>query len=163
MVRVQRERPDFVAGLLERVRADGPLRAAQLDEARPHPPGSMWNWHAGKAALEYLFGIGRITAQRILAREAGVAAAHVDVRAGRPARQRLAIGRSQRELHDALLGRRRRVLSELVVAEGELEPIEELVHVGVGHCRSVLHHGVDEGIEVRGRDGVARVGGGLDT
>ncbi|MEU2348585.1 crosslink repair DNA glycosylase YcaQ family protein [Modestobacter sp. NPDC049651] len=63
MTRVQRERPEFVASLLERVRRDGPLRASQLDEERPNLPGSMWNWHAGKAALEYLFFTGALTAR----------------------------------------------------------------------------------------------------
>ncbi|MGY1858412.1 winged helix-turn-helix domain-containing protein [Modestobacter sp. SYSU DS0290] len=63
MTRVQRERPEYVAGLLDRVRQDGPLRASQLQEARPNRPGSMWNWHAGKAALEYLFFTGALTAR----------------------------------------------------------------------------------------------------
>ena len=62
MTRVQRERPEYVASLLERVRAEGPLRAGQLQEQRPNRPGSMWNWHAGKAALEYLFFTGALTA-----------------------------------------------------------------------------------------------------
>ncbi|OMQ08613.1 cytoplasmic protein, partial [Modestobacter sp. VKM Ac-2676] len=68
MTRVQRERPEYVAALLERVRSEGPLRASQLQEARPNRPGSMWNWHAGKAALEYLFFTGALTAR---ARTAG--------------------------------------------------------------------------------------------
>ena len=63
MTRVQRERPDFVAALLERIRDEGPLKASQLQEVRPNRPGSMWNWHAGKAALEYLFFTGRLTAR----------------------------------------------------------------------------------------------------
>ncbi|MGY2082129.1 winged helix-turn-helix domain-containing protein [Blastococcus sp. SYSU DS0539] len=62
MTRVQRERPEYVAALLERVRTDGPLKASQLQEERPNRPGSMWNWHAGKAALEYLFFTGALTA-----------------------------------------------------------------------------------------------------
>lgn len=61
MTRVQRERPELVAALLERIRTDGPLRAGELEEARPNRPGSMWNWHAGKAALEYLFFTGVLT------------------------------------------------------------------------------------------------------
>ncbi|WP_104526337.1 winged helix-turn-helix domain-containing protein [Blastococcus atacamensis] len=64
MTRVQRERPEYVAALLERVRQDGPLRAGELQEERPNRPGSMWNWHAGKAALEYLFFTGELTASR---------------------------------------------------------------------------------------------------
>jgi uncharacterized protein YcaQ len=63
MTRVQRERPEYVAALLERVRADGPIRASQLQEARPNRAGSMWNWHTGKAALEYLFFTGALTAR----------------------------------------------------------------------------------------------------
>ena len=61
MTRVQRERPAYVAALLERVRTDGPIRASELQEERPNRPGSMWNWHAGKAALEYLFFPGALT------------------------------------------------------------------------------------------------------
>jgi uncharacterized protein YcaQ len=68
MTRVQRERPEYVAALLERIRVDGPLKASQLAEARPNRPGSMWNWHEGKAALEYLFFTGALTAR---ARTAG--------------------------------------------------------------------------------------------
>ncbi|MGY1847817.1 winged helix-turn-helix domain-containing protein [Blastococcus sp. SYSU DS1021] len=64
MTRVHRERPEYVAALLERVRRDGPLRAGELQEERPNRPGSMWNWHAGKAALEYLFFTGALTAAR---------------------------------------------------------------------------------------------------
>jgi uncharacterized protein YcaQ len=64
MTRVQRERPEYVAALLERVRSEGPLRAGELQEERPNRPGSMWNWHAGKAALEYLFFTGQLTASR---------------------------------------------------------------------------------------------------
>ncbi|MCF6733572.1 winged helix-turn-helix domain-containing protein [Blastococcus sp. KM273129] len=62
MTRVHRERPEYVASLLDRVRRDGPLRAGELQEQRPNRPGSMWNWHAGKAALEYLFFTGELTA-----------------------------------------------------------------------------------------------------
>ncbi|WP_164700314.1 winged helix-turn-helix domain-containing protein [Modestobacter sp. KNN46-3] len=63
MTRVQQERPEYVASLLARVRTDGPIRASQLQEERPNRPGSMWNWHAGKAALEYLFFTGALTAR----------------------------------------------------------------------------------------------------
>ena len=61
MVRIQRERPGYVSEVLERVRESGPLRASDLAEPRPDRPGSMWNWHAGKVALEWLFYTGVVT------------------------------------------------------------------------------------------------------
>ena len=63
MVRLQRERPGYVAEVLERVRADGPLKASELLEPKPNRSGSMWNWHAGKVALEWLFFTGALTAR----------------------------------------------------------------------------------------------------
>jgi uncharacterized protein YcaQ len=63
MVRLQRERPGYVQEVLDRVREGGPLRASQLLEPRPDRPGSMWNWHAGKVALEWLFFTGALTAR----------------------------------------------------------------------------------------------------
>ena len=62
MVRLQQERPGFVAEVLERVRDTGPLKASDLAGPRPDRPGSMWNWHDGKVALEWLFFTGEITA-----------------------------------------------------------------------------------------------------
>jgi uncharacterized protein YcaQ len=62
MVRIQHERPDFVAEVLERVRTTGPLKASDLAGPRPDRPGAMWNWHDGKVALEWLFFTGEITA-----------------------------------------------------------------------------------------------------
>ena len=62
MVRLQRERPGFVADVLRRVAATGPLKASDLAGPRPDRPGSMWNWHDGKVALEWLFFTGEITA-----------------------------------------------------------------------------------------------------
>jgi uncharacterized protein YcaQ len=63
MVRLQRERPGYVAEVLARVREGGPLKASQMLEPRPDRPGTMWNWHAGKVALEYLFFTGVLTAR----------------------------------------------------------------------------------------------------
>ncbi|SFT65095.1 hypothetical protein SAMN05660657_02129 [Geodermatophilus amargosae] len=63
MVRIQRERPGYVAEVLDRVREAGPIRASELGETRPDRPGSMWNWHAGKVALEWLFYTGVLTAR----------------------------------------------------------------------------------------------------
>ena len=68
MVRLQRDRPGYVREVFDRVREDGPLKASQLIEPRPDRPGSMWNWHAGKVALEWLFFTGALTAR---ARTAG--------------------------------------------------------------------------------------------
>jgi uncharacterized protein YcaQ len=63
MVQLQRERPGYVSDVLDRVRDGGPLKASQLLEPRPDRPGSMWNWHAGKVALEWLFFTGALTAR----------------------------------------------------------------------------------------------------
>jgi uncharacterized protein YcaQ len=63
MTTIARDRPGYVAELLDRIRQEGPLKASQLAETRPNRPGSMWNWHAGKAALEYLFFTGALTAR----------------------------------------------------------------------------------------------------
>jgi uncharacterized protein YcaQ len=63
MVRIQRERSHYVAEVLDRVRTEGPLKASDLAEPRPDRPGSMWNWHAGKVALEWLFYSGALTAR----------------------------------------------------------------------------------------------------
>ena len=64
MVRIQRERPQFVAEVLDRVREQGPLKASDLLEERPRRPGTMWNWHAGKVALEWLFYTGVLTTRQ---------------------------------------------------------------------------------------------------
>jgi len=44
-------------GLLERVRQNGPLRSRDL-ERESSGPQEMWQWHDGKAALEYLWRTG---------------------------------------------------------------------------------------------------------
>lgn len=59
-LRVMRERPEFVAAVLDRVRTDGPLGAAALREG-PRRAGSWWSWDDAKAALEYLFWSGQVT------------------------------------------------------------------------------------------------------
>ncbi|HZE03834.1 MAG TPA: crosslink repair DNA glycosylase YcaQ family protein, partial [Solirubrobacteraceae bacterium] len=63
--RVVREQPQLVADTLALVREQGPIRASDTGIPRPDPrPGHMWNWHAGKVALEYLFYTGRVAAAR---------------------------------------------------------------------------------------------------
>ena len=58
--RLARERPGFVDQVRRLVAAQGPVGAGATGEARPDIPGSMWNWHDGKIALEYLFGVGEV-------------------------------------------------------------------------------------------------------
>jgi uncharacterized protein YcaQ len=62
--RVLRENPHLVDELVGRMAADGPMRAGETGFARPNNPGSMWNWHDGKVALEHLFYSGRVMASR---------------------------------------------------------------------------------------------------
>jgi uncharacterized protein YcaQ len=63
MVRLQRERPGYVAEVLDRVRAQGPTRAGELLDGPRERSGTMWNWHPGKVALEWLFFTGALTAR----------------------------------------------------------------------------------------------------
>jgi len=64
MVRLQEERPGFVEEVLRRVHDEGPLTAAVLRPDSPRNPGTMWNWHEGKVALEWLFFTGVVCAVR---------------------------------------------------------------------------------------------------
>ena len=52
--RLAREKPGFVEAVRERVRTDGPIAAADLEQ-RVGKKGSWWNWDDGKIVLEYLF------------------------------------------------------------------------------------------------------------
>jgi uncharacterized protein YcaQ len=58
--RVTRERPGYLDGIRELVRREGPIGAGATGEERPNIPGSMWNWHDGKLALEFLFAVGEV-------------------------------------------------------------------------------------------------------
>ena len=65
VARVARDEPALVKRVLELVREEGPIRAAAVGSPkRERKPGEMWNWHAGKVALEYLFFSGQVTAAR---------------------------------------------------------------------------------------------------
>ena len=59
LVRLARERPSYVAQVLEEVRERGPLTTGELSD-----PGSRsaawWGWNQGKMALEYLFWSGQV-------------------------------------------------------------------------------------------------------
>jgi uncharacterized protein YcaQ len=58
-----KSKPQFVQEVRDRVYNDGPLVAGDV-KTRTDPKGSWWDWDDGKAALEYLFWTGEITAQR---------------------------------------------------------------------------------------------------
>ncbi len=57
---VQRDLPDYVAAVLEEVRARGPIAASELTDGGAKS-GPWWGWSKGKAALERLFWAGEIT------------------------------------------------------------------------------------------------------
>jgi uncharacterized protein YcaQ len=60
--RVERQR-DYIEQVYQRVVDEGPLVAGDLD-ARVGPKGTWWDHDDGKAALEALFYLGRISARR---------------------------------------------------------------------------------------------------
>jgi len=57
------ENDRLVAGVLDRVRSEGPLVASDL-EMRERPKGTWWDWDDGKLALEHLFRTGEVAARR---------------------------------------------------------------------------------------------------
>jgi uncharacterized protein YcaQ len=61
--RLGKERPEFVAEVLARVRDSGPVTAADLEQ-RVGKKGSWWSWDDGKIALEHLFHLGEVVAVR---------------------------------------------------------------------------------------------------
>jgi uncharacterized protein len=65
MRRIQRERPELVAEVLEEVRANGPVAASEvLEHERPKRTGPWWDWSDVKRAMEWLFWSGQITSAR---------------------------------------------------------------------------------------------------
>src|SRR5215208_244161 len=65
MRRIERERPDLVARVLEEVRERGPVAARDLLlEERPRRAGPWWDWSDVKRAFEWLFWSGRLTSAR---------------------------------------------------------------------------------------------------
>ena len=65
MRRIQRERPELVAQVLEEVRARGPVAASEvLEHERPERTGPWWDWSDVKRAFEWLFWSGQITSAR---------------------------------------------------------------------------------------------------
>jgi uncharacterized protein YcaQ len=65
MRRVQRDRPELVARILEEVRDRGPIAASEVvEEDRPARTGPWWDWSDVKRAFEWLFWSGQITSAR---------------------------------------------------------------------------------------------------
>jgi uncharacterized protein YcaQ len=63
--RIQRDRPELVARVLEEVRARGPVAASDvLAEERPRRTGPWWDWSDVKRAFEWLFWSGQVTSAR---------------------------------------------------------------------------------------------------
>jgi len=60
---LQKTKPHFVRNVLKKVRDEGPLVAGDV-KTHTGPKGSWWDWDEGKAALEYLFWTGQLTATR---------------------------------------------------------------------------------------------------
>jgi uncharacterized protein len=55
---------DELERVLDLVRAQGPIMARDLAEARARPAGGWWDWHLGKTALEFLWRTGRLAIAR---------------------------------------------------------------------------------------------------
>jgi hypothetical protein len=65
MRRVAEEQPELVRWVLDEVRANGPLTAAEIEHDAPRETGRWgWNWSVVKRALEWLFWCGEVTAAR---------------------------------------------------------------------------------------------------
>ena len=65
MRRIQRERPELVAAVLDEVRERGPVAAGDLSvEERPKRKGPWWDWSDVKRAIEFLFWSGQVTSAR---------------------------------------------------------------------------------------------------
>jgi uncharacterized protein YcaQ len=68
MRRVQEERPELVARVLEHVRERGPISASEIaaeEEADvPRRTGPWWDWSEVKRAIEFLFWSGQVTSAR---------------------------------------------------------------------------------------------------
>ncbi|MEV0608881.1 crosslink repair DNA glycosylase YcaQ family protein [Polymorphospora rubra] len=63
MRRIAAEQPDLVRWVLDEVRANGPLTAADIEHDTPKAKDNWgWNWSAVKKALEFLFWAGEVTA-----------------------------------------------------------------------------------------------------
>jgi uncharacterized protein len=63
LVKLAHEKPEVVADALRQVTKEGPIRAGAIGGSRrKEKTGALWNFQEGKAALEYLFYGGLVTA-----------------------------------------------------------------------------------------------------
>jgi uncharacterized protein YcaQ len=65
VARLLRERPEYLAAVLDDVKARGPLRAGDLRDGGPRHREPWWSWDDAKVALELLFYTGDVTATRL--------------------------------------------------------------------------------------------------
>jgi uncharacterized protein YcaQ len=63
LIRLARERPDYVEAVSDEVAERGVISAGELDDPGDKS-GPWWGWRHGKQALEYLFWCGRLSARR---------------------------------------------------------------------------------------------------
>jgi uncharacterized protein YcaQ len=59
--RLARERPDFIAAVMNEIAERGPIGAGELSGGGKST-GNWWGWSDGKRAVEYLFWTGQLTA-----------------------------------------------------------------------------------------------------
>jgi uncharacterized protein len=65
MVRLAREKPEFVKWVLDEVRDKGPLTAGEIEGDMPRRTGHWgWNWSDAKIAIEWLFHRGEVSVTR---------------------------------------------------------------------------------------------------
>ena len=64
MRRIQRDRPELVARVLEQVAERGPVAASELAESEPRRSGPWWDWSDAKRAVEWLFWSGQVSTAR---------------------------------------------------------------------------------------------------
>jgi uncharacterized protein YcaQ len=63
LIRLAKERPDYVEAVYDEVAERGLIAASDLDDPGAKS-GPWWGWRHGKQALEYLFWSGRLSARR---------------------------------------------------------------------------------------------------
>jgi uncharacterized protein YcaQ len=65
LAKLLRDRPEYLAIVLDDVKARGPLRAGDLRDGGPRRREPWWSWDDAKVALELLFYTGDVTARRL--------------------------------------------------------------------------------------------------